>query len=104
MRHIYDLNAVQAANKINDLFFNLAKTIVNNDAKQFKNQYPEYFANPGAEIKGSLMLLKNKSIWKERYHEFIEAMVYDNANPLEYEKALSALEHISLRAIANLSL
>jgi len=102
VRHINDLNAVQAANKINDVFFNLAKTIVNNDAVQFKNQYPEYFVNPSAEIKESLALLKNKAIWKDRYHEFIATMVYDNAEPLEYGNALNTLEYISLRAIANL--
>lgn len=91
---------VTQADKINDLFFSLANDIILNDAGQFKNQHPEYFSDPSTEIKESIRLLKSKTIWKERYQEFIATMVYDNTESSGYDIALNALENISLKAIA----
>lgn len=102
IRHVYDLNAINEANKINSSFTEFAKTIVFSDGKQFKNQHPEYAADPGAEIRQSLALLKNKPLWKERYEEFIEAMVYDSTNALPYDQAITTLEGISANVIKNL--
>ena len=102
VRHIYDLNSIKSANRINANFFTLAKAIVTNDAKQFKNQHPEYSINPCAEIRQSLALLRNKPLWKERYQEFIETMVYDNTTALEYKNAINILENISARVIDSL--
>jgi predicted nucleotidyltransferase component of viral defense system len=102
VRHLYDLNSIKSANKINANFFILAKTIIINDAKQFKNQHPEYSANPSAEIRKSLALLKNKPLWKERYQDFIETMVYDNTDALGYDKAINTLERMSKEIIDSL--
>jgi len=102
VRHVYDLNSIKTADRINTNFFTLAKTIISNDAKQFKNQHPEYSENPVAEIRQSLLLLKSKSIWKERYREFIETMVYANTSALKYDKAIHILEQISTRVIDSL--
>lgn len=102
IRHVYDLNAINEANKINSTFIKFAKTIVISDGKQFKNQHPEYSADPSAEIKQSLALLKDKPLWKERYEEFIEAMVYDTTNALPYDQAIITLESISANVINNL--
>lgn len=82
----------------------LAKEIIDHDTKQFKNQHPEYSVDPGAEIKRSLTLLKNKPQWKERYQEFIETMVYDNTFALEYERVIGILEELSERVVDSLSL
>lgn len=102
IRHVYDLNAINEANKINSTFTEFAKTIVISDGKQFKNQHPEYAADPSAEIRQSLALLKDKFLWKERYEEFIEAMVYDGTNALPYDQAITTLEGISANVINNL--
>jgi len=104
IRHVYDLNAIKKMNKINDNFFVLAKAIVNHDAKQFKNQHPEYSDDPGAEINRSLDLLKSKSHWKERYQEFIETMVYDSNSVLAYESAIEILDRLSEEVIDSLYL
>lgn len=103
IRHVYDLTAIQQANKINEDFFTLAREIISNDARQFRNQHPEYSFNPGSEIQLSLELLKNKPLWKQRYQKFIEEMVYDNTPALEYEAVLNNLEHISTSVINTLS-
>jgi hypothetical protein len=102
IRHVYDLNAIKNADGINSNFFTLAKTIVNDDAKQYKNQHPEYSVDPIAEIRESLMLLKNKSLWKERYQDFIVSMVYDPTTAPEYEDAIATIEHISEKVIDSL--
>jgi predicted nucleotidyltransferase component of viral defense system len=99
VRHIYDLNSIKKANMINDNFFTLAKTIVISDAKQFKNQHPEYAVNPGDEIRESLDLLKNKPIWKENYQKFLAEMVYDASAATEYEKAITTIESISTKVL-----
>jgi hypothetical protein len=76
-------------------FFTLAKDIINHDARQFKNQHPEYFTNPVTEIKKSLALLKTKPVWHDRYQAFIENMVYENTADVTYGKAIDALEKLS---------
>jgi len=100
VRHIYDLNAIKQADRINDIFFNLAKTIITYDPNQFKNQHLEYSLDPIAEIRHSLDLLKRKSLWKDRYHKFIETMVYENNLPDDYEGSILILEKISEKVIA----
>jgi predicted nucleotidyltransferase component of viral defense system len=102
IRHVYDLNAINTANKINASFIEFAKIIVISDGKQFKNQHPEYAADPSTEIRQSLALLKDKPLWKERYEEFIEAMVYDSTNALLYDQAITVLDGISANVINNL--
>jgi hypothetical protein len=102
VRHIYDLNSIKQANKINANFFALAKAIITSDAKQFKNRHKEYSANPGAEIRESLALLKNKPIWKEHYQTFLAEMVYDSSTAIEYEKAIATIEDISAKVIDSL--
>ena len=103
IRHVYDLNSINKANRITADFFSIANAIVSNDAKQFKNQHPEYSIDPSAEIKLSLSLLKQKPLWEERYQNFIEDMVYDNASAIEYEQAINVLENISAGVIDSLS-
>lgn len=102
VRHIYDLNSIDQANKINDNFFTLAKTIITNDAKQFKNQHPEYSINPRSEIRKSLALLKNKPTWKGYYQKFLSDMVYDSSTAAEYEKAITTIEEISAKVVDSL--
>jgi len=102
VRHIYDLNSIKQANKINANFFALAKTIITGDAKQFKNRHKEYSANPSAEILESLAILKNKPIWKEHYQTFLSEMVYDSSTAIEYEKAIATIEDISAKVIDSL--
>lgn len=95
IRHVYDLNAIKKSEKFNTDFFVLAKTIVQHDATQFKNQHAEYSADPAGEIRLSLGLLRTNPHWKERYYEFVETMVYDNTAALAYESAIDVLEEMS---------
>lgn len=103
VRHIYDLNSIEQAGLINANFYTLAKTVVYSDALQFKNKHPEYSVNPAAEIRESLLLLKNKSTWKDYYQKFLSDMVYDFSTAIDYEKALAVIEDISAKVIDTLS-
>ena len=103
VRHVYDLNAIKQAGRIGDTFFNLAKTIVNYDAKQFRNQHPEYFSDPSTEIRQSLNILRDSKPWKERYQRFIDSMVYDKAAMPDYNSAIESLESVSTKIIDSLN-
>lgn len=102
IRHVYDLNALKKADRINPVFFDLARVIVSADAKQFKNQHPEYFSNPATEIQQSIKILKNKEIWRDRYDRFSNSMVYDKTTLPDYSNAIESLENISNNIIENL--
>ena len=103
IRHVYDLNAINQANKINSNFGDHAKTVIASDGKQFKNQHPEYASDPIQEINRSLSLLKNNLAWKVRYEEFIEVMVYDNNNPIPYDEAINSLNRFTVKILYGIS-
>ncbi len=102
IRHLYDLNAIERAGKISAQFFDLSRVIINQDAAQFKNQYPEYFINSSAEIQKSLTILRNKKLWEERYQTFVDVMVYDKSAIPVYDNAMQLLETLSKKIIKNL--
>lgn len=102
VRHIYDLNAINQKDKLDFTFFDLAKKVVLYDAVQFKNRYPEYLEDPSAEIQRSLEILKNSNIWRKRYQDFIDSMVYDKSTTIEYDYALVTLDRMSEQIIKTL--
>jgi len=102
IRHLYDLRAIKQADKIDEDFFGLAKTIVLQDGQQFKNQHPEYATNPIGEIQQSISLLKKKSIWKSRYQSFIDAMVYEMQDPADFDISIESIEELSKQTIHSL--
>lgn len=102
IRHVYDLNAIESAEPIPDDFLMLAKDLVLTDAQQFKNQNPEYAANPSEEIKHSLDLLRSKSLWRERYQDFIENMVFNPNLVTDYDEAINVIADLSKRVISYL--
>lgn len=94
VRHIYDLSAISAADKIKNNFFEIAKDIVAVDASQFKSQHPEYFSEPIQEIKKSISILESSKSWEKRYDKFIETMVYGQEPTESYQDARKILVKI----------
>jgi hypothetical protein len=90
-------------NKFNKDSALLTKTIIANDAKQYRTQHPEYFAAPEREIFQSLEILKNKPLWKKRFQDFIDVMVYEKASTPIYESAMQSLENVSSFIINSLT-
>ena len=78
------------------------------ELKKFRLQIISSLAHSGLTIGNIAVqnegqyLRKNKSIWKERYHKFIETMVYDITSKYEYESAMYFLEDISKNVIDSL--
>jgi predicted nucleotidyltransferase component of viral defense system len=103
VRHVYDLNAIIRNNHIKDDFFKLAFSVIKNDADQFKNQHPEYAANPPSEISSSLEILSNDHIWESRYIDFIESMVFDRVAAPSYEKSIETIANISTKLIKSIA-
>jgi hypothetical protein len=99
IRHVYDLNAIELAEPVPNDFLMLAKDIVLTDAQQFKNQNPEYAANPAEEINRSLDILLTKPLWRERYQDFIENMVFNPDSAPAYDKAINVIADLSKRVI-----
>ncbi|WP_245954010.1 nucleotidyl transferase AbiEii/AbiGii toxin family protein [Legionella donaldsonii] len=102
IRHVYDLNAIESVEPIPDDFLMLAKEVVLTDAQQFKNQNPEYAANPVDEINRSLDLLRTKPLWRERYQDFIENMVFNPSLATDYDKAINVIADLSKKVISYL--
>lgn len=102
VRHIYDLSAIVTANKLGDAFFNITKEIVDNDAKQFKTQHPEYLSDPIKEIQRTLSVLKTDAGWQARYQDFVDTMVYDKITPHSYANAVAMLEKVSSEVMGSL--
>lgn len=102
IRHVYDLNAIESAKPIPDEFLILAKDIILTDAQQFKNQNPEYAENPAEEINRSLDILRTKPLWRERYQDFIENMVFNPDAAPDYDKAINVIAELSKRIISHL--
>ncbi|KTD69287.1 hypothetical protein Lste_2445 [Legionella steelei] len=102
IRHVYDLNAIESVEPVPDNFLMLAKEIVLTDAQQFKNQNPEYAANPVEEINRSLDLLRTKSLWRERYQDFIENMVFNPSLATDYDKAINVIADLSKKVVSYL--
>ena len=100
IRHVYDLNAIELAEPVPGDFLVLAKDIVLTDAQQFKNQNPEYAANPAEEINRSLDILHTKPLWRERYQDFIENMVFNPDLAPDYDKAINVIADLSKRVIS----
>lgn len=102
IRHVYDLHTIELAEPIADGFLMLAKEVILNDAQQFKNQHPEYADNPAEEINHSLNLLSTKPLWRERYQDFIDDMVFNPDSAAVYDKAINIIEDLSNRVISYL--
>ena len=102
IRHVYDLNAIESVEPIPDDFLMLAKEVVLTDAQQFKNQNPEYAANPVEEINRSLDLLRTRPLWRERYQDFIENMVFNPSLATDYDKAINVIAELSKKVVSYL--
>jgi hypothetical protein len=96
------LSRIETAKPIPDDFLMLAKEVVLNDAQQFKNQHPEYAANPVEEINRSLDLLRTKPLWRERYQDFIDNMVFNPNSTVNYDKAINVIADLSKKVISSL--
>ena len=95
IRHLYDITTINMKNKIDDRFYALSREIIQQDANQFKTQHPEYSTATKTEVNYSLELLENDPYWKTCYENFMDVMVFDHSQRLQYSDATNMLKNIS---------
>lgn len=91
VRHLYDLHVLQTNFTKADVSA-MAAAIAIQDAEQFKNQYPGYFANPKARTAAALDALATEQRFRDQYQAFLTEMVYGHRPP--YDDALVVLKDL----------
>ncbi len=90
VRHIYDLHALRE--HIDPLAVaNLARDIAKADAAEFRNQYPAYAADIAGETERALTAISTDPAFRQRYDEFMAAMVYGETPDFDAALAIVAL-------------
>ena len=96
LRHIYDLH--QLRNLVDaDEVADLAGTIAEADAEEFENQYPAYAANIPGETRKALHALQTDPLHRNRYDDFVSAMVYGER--VEFAVALGGVAEMVNRFV-----
>lgn len=75
VRHVYDLHAMRDLVE-SATVASLAVDIAAADAIEFRNQYPAYADDIAGETRKALAALQTDTIHRQRYDDFISAMVY----------------------------
>ncbi len=75
VRHLYDLHMIRTQVDRPKLT-ELARVIAQQDAAEFKNQYPAYLADTAAESRRGLMFWTQPGAARRLYDNFVAAMVY----------------------------
>ncbi len=88
VRHIYDLHAMRDLIDLQQLV-RLVPLIAAADAEEFRNQYPVYAANIAGETQAAVTTLRTDPLYRQRYNDFVTAMVYGNQS--EFDVALATV-------------
>ena len=102
VRHLYDIHAIlhehpQLESGLSAAFFS---ELVEADAKQFGNQYPEFATNPNREMAIALKALRNDQRFRSFYAGFLDDLVYGEAT--DFDAAISAFERVAARLLAEI--
>jgi hypothetical protein len=75
IRHVYDLHMMKEHVDL-DQVAALAAEVARTDAAEFRNQYPAYADDHAGETRKALYALQTVPLHKQRYEDFVSAMVY----------------------------
>ncbi len=92
VRHIYDVHAMRHNIDRNQLI-DLARLIAVADGQEFRNQYPAYAADIAGETRAAVMALQTDPTYRQRYDDFILAMVYGDRP--EFGAALGTVTNLA---------
>lgn len=104
VRHLYDSHAI--VNKHSGLeeawLFDHFAAMVNNDATQFRNQYPEFEQDPVGQLRVTLeMLQDNPARFERDYGRFVDDLVF--GDPVHFPDARGAFVEIAARLVESLA-
>jgi len=92
VRHIYDVAAILQAQQI-EFPSAVFREMVNADAEQFKNQYPEFDADPYGEMRSALFAIQRDEKIEREYQRFVDELVF--GIPMPYEDAKRAFTKVA---------
>lgn len=103
VRHLYDMHQITRkhpaiAARVPAAFFS---ELVKADARQFRNQHPEFAANPRKEMARALAGLKTGPRYRADYANFLDQLVYGEA--VNFDAALAAFERVAAKLLAKIS-
>lgn len=98
IRHVYDLHLILESGTDTDQIADLIETVIEQDAKQFGNQHPEFQSAPQDELKFGLKLMSAGGVFKDRYDNFIGPLVY-HSSPPTWEEAIASLNKLASKMI-----
>jgi hypothetical protein len=75
VRHVYDLYMLRGLVDPIEVA-TLARAIAETDAQEFLGQYPAYAADIRGETQKALAALQSEALHRQRYANFMAAMVY----------------------------
>lgn len=90
VRHLFDVHQIIKAHPgvldETQLLQNILIGKLNQDAKDFANQHPEFLVDPMGELRKAMMFAKENPIISTMYINFIRDMVY-SSNPPSFDEA-----------------
>ncbi len=96
VRHIYDLHALR--DQVDPVEVGrLAREIAKSDAADFHNQYPAYAADIAGETREALDALRTDPAYRQRYDEFVAAMVYGETP--SFDVAMATVNALAARLL-----
>ncbi|HMN43835.1 MAG TPA: nucleotidyl transferase AbiEii/AbiGii toxin family protein [Povalibacter sp.] len=75
VRHIYDLHVIRERCDARSVMA-LAQEVLQQDAEEFRNQFPAYRDDPAEQTRRALAALEKEELYASRYAEFVQLMVY----------------------------
>lgn len=81
IRHVYDVAIIQhqQPSLIEELPIEIFQTLVNQDAEQFKHQYPEFYESPKRELKKGLVVFSERDEFQKYYEQFLQDLVLEES-------------------------
>jgi len=92
VRHVYDLH-IMREHIDHDQVTALARDIAASDAEEFHNQYPAYAADIAGETRKALEALRTNPIHRQRFDDFVSAMVYGER--AEFSNAFATVDKLA---------
>lgn len=94
VRHVYDLQLINANKKDTADISQVFKDIVARDVNQFGMRHKEFKENPHDELLYGMQLLINDVKHRNRYQSFLGPLVY-NSNPPSWEEGIKSLQSLA---------
>lgn len=105
VRHLFDVYRIIKCNPSitqQEVLKSLLLSTMDNDAKDFVNQYPKFLIQPVSEIQNAMNIAKSRPEFRKIYDEFVRVMVYGQDTP-SFDEAYSSFNAVLKKLLPSLS-